>query len=429
MASRSKRANDLLMTRDVQTPDSLEMTDYFVLFSLFLVLGWSIDPLRFQMESVPGVKRFPQILLGINFAFIFLGKALFSFKKPRLSGTQAILCHRWLVLFALFAVAGSLYAKYKNQIDETFLTLGLFTLTAPLMHWYTLNARAPWKLLKAILGVFAFWAIVTLLVQFYFFRQVEIFHAREHIILPIAGALFYYHPNRIARMFGVLLVIVSAIAVSKITAFIVGTMTLIYLFGVSLFTRIHKQKDGLVKTFVVVGFVSAVLIGIATVVVAYFVAGNAAPSGNIGYRAHTYEMAWRKFLASPVWGNGFTKEAVIDFDLFTVETATQRLPTHSDPLDILAAGGLIAGVLWLSGLIPKVFVAFRDVTLKRGLLPWGEFMVHQSMMMMVVGGLVVAAFNPILNIPNTAIAFWLALGCLATTTQLAQAKLKENLRS
>jgi hypothetical protein len=429
MSSRSTQANDILMTGRVRTPDSLEMTDYFVLFSLFLVLGWSIDPMRWQLESVPGLKRFPQIMLGINFAFIFLGKALFQFKTPRVSGTQTLLEHRWLVLFAVFVVAGSLFAKYKNQIDETFLTLGLFTLTAPLMHWYTLNARAPWKLLKAILGVFIFWSLVTLAVQFYFFRRIEIFHAREHIVLPIAGAMFYYHPNRMARVFGVLLVITAAIAVSKITAFIVGTMTLIYLFGVSLFTRLHRQKDGLVKTFVVVGFISAVILSIAAVVVAYFTAGQAAPSGNIGYRAHTYEMAWKKFLASPVWGNGFTKEAVIDFDLFTVETNTQRLPTHSDPLDILAAGGLIGGMLWLASLWPKVVRAFREVTLRRGSLPWDQFMVHQSMMMMVVGGVVVAAFNPILNIPNTAIAFWLALGCLATTTQLGLQTLSEQRRS
>lgn len=424
MSSRTTKANDLLMTGSIRNDGGLEMTDYFVLFSLFLVLGWSIDPMLLQLESMPGLKRFPQILLGINFAFIFLGKALFNFKKPRITGTQALIDHRWLVLFALFAVGGSLYAKYKNHIDETFLTLGLFTLTAPLMHWYTLNSRAPWKLLKAILGVFSFWVVVTLLVQFYFFRKVEIFHAREHIILPIAGALFYYHPNRVARVFGVLLVVVSAIAVSKITAFIVGTMTLIYLFGVSLFTRIHQQKDGLKKVFVVVGFISTVVVGIAVVVVAYYTAGKAAPSGNIGYRAHTYDIAWRKFLASPIWGNGFTKEAVIDFDLFTVQANTQRLPTHSDPLDILAAGGLIAAALWVAGLMPKIYMAFKDVTLERGLLPWDEFMVHQCMMMMVVGGLVVTAFNPILNIPNTAIAFWLALGCLATTTQLARDKLE-----
>ncbi len=52
-----------MMVTKVKQFASLEMTDYFFLFSLFIMLFWAIDPFMAGLDNIGGVKRFPTILL------------------------------------------------------------------------------------------------------------------------------------------------------------------------------------------------------------------------------------------------------------------------------------------------------------------------------------------------------------------------------
>jgi O-Antigen ligase len=410
----------VLMTAQVKEPESLEMTDYFFLFGLFLLLWWAIDPLMLQLDAIPGVKRFPSLILGMNLAFIVVGRALFSNHRKTTPFVSIVLENRWLMLFSAFVVLGSLYAKFKNGIDETFLTMGLYVWVAPIVHWYTINSRAPWKLLRAILSMYVLVALVALCIQFYFFRKIEIFHNREHLVIPIIGVVLYYLPGRWPKLLAVLMVALATVAVSKITAFIVAVIALTYLLGLSLYRRLDRQKDTLARFVSISGFVVAVGFVIACCVAAYYTLDVRMPSGNTVYRLHTYEMAWDKFVHSPIWGHAFTKSAVVKFDLYVVYSATQNLPTHSDPLDILAGGGLIAFGLWVTALFTKIKVALLEVGVAVRPVDWRHELVHQAFLMAALTATIVCAFNPIYNIPNLASANWLAFGCMLTTTVLAK---------
>jgi hypothetical protein len=425
MARKKNRHTNVLMTSETQVTPTLEMTDYFFLFTLFLILGWSMDPMQFSLDNITGIKRVPTVFLAMNLAFIVVGRALFFNKRVVLPFWDIIKENRWLMIFASVVVLGSAYARLKAGIEESFLTLGLFIFLVPIAKWYIINSQAPWKLLKSILGVYMFWAFTSLIVQFVFFRKFEVFHSREHMVLPMVAGLLYYSPIKLIRVMGVLIVVAGAIAVSKITAFIVGTITLTYMFALSLYPKIRFQRDSLMRTFSVVAFVLGVSVAVAGSYVAYKKAGDSAPSGNVGFREHTYAIAWGKFKSSPIWGSGFTKQAVVKFDLFTVAAQTQTLPTHSDPLDILAAGGLLAAALWLGGIVPKIKSALSDVSFHADQIAWQELIVHQCFLILVFTGLIVSAFNPIFNIPNTASVYWLAFGCMLSTTQLCKVKVKK----
>jgi hypothetical protein len=413
----------VLMTTAVKEPESLEMTDYFFLFGLFLLLWWAIDPLMLQLDAIPGIKRFPSMILGMNLAFIVVGRALFSRHRETVSFMSIVMDNRWLMLFSAFVVLGSLYAKFKNGIDETFLTMGLYVWVVPIIHWYTVNSRAPWKLLRSILWMYVVVAAISLCIQFYFFRKIEIFHNREHLVIPMVGVVIYYLPGRWSKLLAVLVVVAATVAVSKITAFIVAVISLTYLLGLSLYRRLDKQKDTLARFVSISGFVLGVALVIAACVVAYYTLDVRMPSGNTVYRMHTYKIAWDKFIHSPLFGHGFTKSAVIKFDLYLVYSATQNLPTHSDPLDILAGGGLLAFGMWITGIVSKVRIALMEIGVRARPDEWRNELVHQAFLMAALTATIVCAFNPIYNIPNLASANWVAFGCMLTTTALVKRQL------
>lgn len=415
-----------MMVSDMKESPSLQMTDYFFLFSLFLMLFWAIDPLQVGLDVIGGVKRLPTILLAINLCFIAVGRLIFAKRNQYVTMKSVLLELKYLVLFALMVITGSLYAKFVSNIPETFLTMGLFTLIAPITYWYTINSAAPMKLLRAILIVFTFWALVSSATQAGFFRRVEIFHNKEHLVLPVLATLFYFSPWRVGRPLALLLVIAVAIATNKNTGFILALFVCGYLASLSFFRRWRLMRDGLMRLTVFLGFVSLLCATAAGIWVAYTYFQSYMPTGNPEYRLHTYGIAWDKFKASPAWGTGFTKAAVEFFDQFDVAAGTQNLPTHSDPLDILANGGLIAMALWLAGIGPKIWHAFSSVSVHARTLHWADEWTHQSFLLMAITALFVCLFNPIYNVPNLATANWMVFGCMLTSTRLCKKLLEEH---
>jgi O-antigen ligase len=412
-----------MMVSALPSAPSLEMTDYFFLSSIFLVLFWAVDPFRLSLDMVGGIKRMPTILLVMNLAFIALGRSLFNFQHKSGAFTRVVMDNKSLLAFSSLIIAGSLYAKYRSGIEETFLTMGMYIWMAPIAHWYTLNSRAPERLLRNILGLYVFWALVAAATQFVYFRKFEVFHNREHLVLPTLAAVCYFLPWKFSRIVAVAFVLGLAVAASKITGFILAIVILGYLMGLSLYKRVREQRDSLAKMIALIAAICVAVFTVATAIAAYRYFDRYMPSGNPEYRLYTYQLAFSKFKASPIWGVFFTKASVQLFDQFTVSAGTQTLPTHSDPLDILANGGLIAAALWLGGILPRLKSAFFDVCVSGRELNWLDELVHQAFFLIVLLAVVVCMFNPIHNIPNLATANWLAFGCMLTSTALCKKKL------
>ncbi|PKO52001.1 MAG: hypothetical protein CVU27_04920 [Betaproteobacteria bacterium HGW-Betaproteobacteria-20] len=204
----------------------------------------------------------------------------------------------------------------------------------------------------------------------------------------------------------------TALVAQKNTAYLILLMGIFYFFMVWGLQHGKKIKDSFLRWAFWIRVVLMGLLLATTIVLIYYFVKSSLPTGNPDYRLHTYEIAWNKFLNSPVWGTGFTGAATEKFDLFTVGSSTQTLPTHSDPLDILAQGGLIGFSLWLAVFIilfrQWLFFVFQpERQLKPDLIPY----LH-TLYFLIFSGFIVCMFNPILNNPGLAWTFWGAVGAL-----------------
>ena len=135
------------------------------------------------------------------------------------------------------------------------------------------------------------------------------------------------------------------------------------------------------------------------------------PTGNPEYRLHTYALAWERFVESPLWGTFFTAEAVEKFTPFAIGIAANRLPTHSDILDILANGGFVAALLWIAGLAAVFRVGYRSV-LHPERVDEAMAQYAHTLALMSFAGVFTYAFNPILLQPPMAYLLWTNLGLL-----------------
>jgi hypothetical protein len=155
--------------------------------------------------------------------------------------------------------------------------------------------------------------------------------------------------------------------------------------------------------------VTAAVLGAIAALIAYEFTRSLLPGGNLEYRLHTYGQALDRFLDSWMWGRAFAAPAVEYFDLFVVNTSTQYLPTHNDPLDILANGGLLAAVPFALGLLAVIAIGWKALSADwspggHGLGPWRPHLAMYFLIALI--GIVVMTFNPVLNEASIAHIYW-----------------------
>jgi len=391
----------------------LVMTDYFFLFGICMVVFWAVDPFEWRLGYRSMIKHFPIVAISPAFILAFAGGVLF--RKHHNQNINIQDNHRLMVIlcvFALFVTIGSLYAKFINGIDNGFLTMGLYSLTAPLTVWFVRRSANPVLLIKGILWVYFAWACVAVAMQVAHLGQAGYFHEREHLVIGALVIVYFLAKSNLASLIALGGITATALVAQKNTAYLILLMGIFYFFMVWGLQHGKKIKDSFLRWAF---WIRVVLIGLllaTTVVLIYYFVKSSLPTGNPDYRLHTYEIAWNKFLNSPVWGTGFTGAATEKFDLFTVGSVTQTLPTHSDPLDILAQGGLIGFSLWLAVFIilfrQWLFFVFQpERQLKPDLIPY----LH-TLYFLIFSGFIVCMFNPILNNPGLAWTFWGAVGAL-----------------
>ncbi|MDO9205538.1 O-antigen ligase [Methylotenera sp.] len=391
----------------------LTMTDYFFLFGICMVVFWAVDPFEWRLGYRAMIKHFPIVAISPAFILALAGSVLFrknrDHDKKHQDNYSLMIT---LSVFAVFVTIGSLYAKFVKGIDNGFLTMGLYTLTAPLTAWFVRKSENPVSLIKGILWVYFFWALVAIAMQVVHIGQAGYFHEREHLVIGALVMIYFLAKTNITHFFAMGFIAAAALVAQKNTAYLIMLLGIFYFFLVWGLQHGKKIKDKFLRWAF---WVRAILIGgfLATLVaVIYSLVKSSLPTGNPEYRLHTYEIAWNKFLSSPIWGTGFTGAATEKFDLFTVGSSTQTLPTHSDPLDILAQGGLIGFLLWIAIFIilsrQWVFLVMQpDKQLKPEVVPY----LH-TLYFLIFSGFIVCMFNPILNNPGLAWTFWGSVGAL-----------------
>ena len=389
---------------------SMDFTDGLVVVAIALQLLWAVDPFAIELWRRSLTRHLPTILAIAATLLCVVGRFLF---RPDL-GPQlgaVVRTYRWLLLFAAFVIGGSLYARFVLAVEHSFLIMGVSVLLGgPVNLWLITTSRAPSVLVRrvtlAVVGV-AFLGVLMNTIHF----GSMLYHGMEHVVL-VAAALPLIAGRKLAlRVVGILLGVLAAVAPNKITGYIVLLMIFAWVFIDELMTRTAGDPD---RVRASLQRILGLLLGIVAalcVVLLYQGAKSHLPDGNTVYRMHTYQIAIDRFMASWLWGRAFAAPSVDHFDLFSVNTSTQSLPNHLDPLDVLANGGLLAAIPLILGLLSILLPAWKMLTrtwVSGGSKPSFSRAQLAMYFLITISGLTVMAFNPVLNSPGSSYVYWMS---------------------
>lgn len=414
--------------------EGLLMTDAIALLALFLAALWVLDPLRLSLDHLTVIKHLPLLLLGCALVVAATGRALFARREGARPLEELGLALWPMMLFALAVLGGSLYGRLFQGVDNSFLNMGLLMLTLPAVAWFVRVTPDPARWTRCFYLAIGAVAALDGLLQWAHFAGDTYFHGVEFAVIPLATWCWFGIRNAFWRAAATLFFISLAAAEHKNTGILLGLLVVAYCGYWSLRGQYRRARDHLARErqagWAVFTGMSLLAFGASV----YALRKLLLPDGNPKYRLHTYQKALDKFTDSPLIGNAFTGPATERFELFQVSVSRSNvLPTHSDPLDILANGGVAYSLLFLYGawkllwlMACAVYRAEADPELR----PPYAAALHTSLVTFM-SGIIVFSFNPVLTQPNSALVFWAATGVglgLALRTPAAQARVRSAAR-
>jgi hypothetical protein len=369
-----------------------------------------VDPLGWRLAADPYAKHLALALSLPALAAAMLGARRAGAPRgwaPLVRVTAAL----WpLLALAFFVIAGSLHARLGAGIQNTFLNVGLYMLMAGAAALLTLVSADPGRLARAYCGLIAIAAVIMSagLIANYGVRQV--YHEQIFLVIPIAVLCFMRVRAAFVRWAGVLFFLAMAAFSHKYTAYFTAALTVAYLACAVAYPRLASRPP-VERAAVVYWSCLAALAAVAVLVHLGTRGSLDLPTGNPEFRVHTYLGAWERFQASPLAGTLFATEAVEKFTPFRTGIADNILPSHSDVLDLLANGGVLAIVLWAYGLARIARIARANLLRPRHLAhPWAPE--AHTLAVMSAAGVIAYCFNPILLQPSMAYLLWTHLGLL-----------------
>ena len=385
-------------------------SEHLYLLAAVVALVVVVDPLEWQLDTHTVIKHLALLIALPAVVATLVGRRLAS---PLESGRHvtAPLRAAWPIFaLAMLIVAGSLYARVFLDIQSTFLNVGLYmllTFVAAVMVMQTEDAEAllrPYfRLVVVAAGIMSLALIIN-----YGVRQV--YHEEIFLVIPVAALYFARNQRGFFGWLCFLFFLSMAWFSHKYTSYLIGALTVVYLALFVALPRLSSQpklyRMTLAYWFFILAFFAAALIAYVAI------QGTVRlPTGNPEYRLHTYAMAWERFVDSPLWGTLFAAESVEKFTLYSIGISSNMLPTHSDILDLLANGGLLATGLWILGLVAVVRISFRNLLHPEFVREaWAPY--SHALAVISFAGVFTYAFNPILLQPSIAYLLWTNLGLL-----------------
>ena len=388
----------------------LVLTDYWYLAATLIATIVTVDPLEWELWTDPVLKHLALAVSVPAIALTLLGSGLRLAREGDRNGGPARLLWPLLLLGAIIT-AGGLQARFGEGIQNSFLNVGLYIFAAYGAAIMVCRSDDPEGLVRGHMRILLAGAWVMGAYLFAAYGQRQVYHEQIFLVVPMAAFYFALRRGAFLRWVGCLFFLATAWASAKYTAYLTGAMTAAYVaFAIAVPRAVPTW--GLRRVTITYWFW---LVGGLAVLVFVFLGINGMielPSGNVSYRGYTYELAWSRFLDSPLWGTLFAVEAVGKFTLYSVGDTNNMLATHSDLLDILANGGLIGVALLAYGLARVARRAYRNLLEPRFLdRPWAP-QAH-ALAVMSAAGVVTYTFNPILLQPSMAYLLWTNLGLLA----------------
>jgi O-antigen ligase len=369
-----------------------------------------VDPLEWQLATQTVVKHLALMIALAGIAATLIGRRLGSPLQRRRHVAGSLRAAWPMLTLALMIVGGSLYARLFHDIQSTFLNVGLYMLMMFGAAAMVMQSDRPEALLRDHFRILFVAAAIMggLLILNYGVRQV--YHEEIFLVIPIAALFFARTERGFLGWSGFAYFLSMAWFSHKYTSYFIGALTVAYLTLFVALPRMSAQPRLYRMTaaywFFILAFFAAALGG-------YFAIQGSVdlPTGNPEYRLHTYAIAWERFTESPLWGTFFTAESVEKFTPYEIGVAGGRLPTHSDVLDLLANGGVLALLLWVFGLAAILRVAFRKLLhpefVRDSWAPYGH-----TLAVLSFAGVFAYAFNPILLQPSMSYLLWANLGLL-----------------
>jgi hypothetical protein len=315
----------------------------FVMVTAFAGLLFT-DPFYGGALTKASIAKWPLLGLALGaLGFHLLGRAITD--PRRLRGSAGAMLTDWwpALVLALFVIGGSVFARLADAVKDNFMGFGVGMLFLPTAA-VAIDASAHRSgLLKALGVTYLFTALGMLVIILITGR---VMHEEIFLVVPL-GAYFLCAPR--LRWWQVplgLLLIGGSLVSVKNTTFLLVLLTLVGC-GFVWLVRMVRRNDRLAFIIGLYLGVPAVVGGATALYLTYRHYQSSLPDGSVKYRVEMYTIAWNRFLDSPIWGTFFTDSSVTYFSLYRTETTTQFLPTHSDILDLMAHGGMLALGLWL----------------------------------------------------------------------------------
>lgn len=411
MGQRAIRIGWTAAPRSGAQDQGLVWTEYVYFAVLAVALIVVVNPWGAYLRGFAPTKHFAFVFTLPLLLLHLMGISIFSERKPSVQFGRTLQVTWPLVVLAVFVLCGSYVAKYASNIDNNFLSMGLYMPIVVVGCLLFLVTPAPGSFLRwyFVLLTVAGLAMLGIIVGT---LGARVYHEEIFLIAPLSVLFFLEARKRVWMILPGLLLFAASIVSRKNTSHLLGALILAYT------TLVVMWPSALDRDLVRRALKRSALLGAlgsvgALVAIVYAYRDYLLPSGNPEYRLRTYAIAWEKFLSSPIWGQGFLKAASEEFTAYQVGVSTQVLPSHSDVLDILANGGLIGTLMWLGGIVAIAFVAYRNILSPAKIdHPWSSY--AHTLALCSLGAILVYAFNPVLTaVPPVAYFVWLNLGLLA----------------
>lgn len=380
----------------------LRFTELLVLAALAVgYLAAIARPLWGVQLHLTSLNHFPLVLMALAISLHVAGVLLHRAVPPW--GEVFKIC--WpLVILALFALIGSAFAKWMLQVKETYLSFGIYLLLLPVYMALTSDSVRSRRWASALIFLSIAMSVVALVGQVARHGSRETLHEIEYLVL--SGFLALYYVTRLwqIKLLSLVLLLVAAVLNQKLTGYLVAILAVAHILGTTGWRRINPRRRG---PFVVGAVILSTSL-VAALGLLYLEYRQYLPSGNVDVRLKQYEQAIRQFNESPVWGSAYLDGSGEEFrESFRL----LNIPTHSDLLDLLKHGGLIAFVLFLWGYW-KIFKVLSDaVRLTQHERVLNAYFVGARFFQ--VTAFLTFAFNPLLLKGPFLIVIWATLG-LAT---------------
>lgn len=357
---------------------------------MFLVgMGWGYffsisNPIFGIPLQITFLRHFPLMMLMPALALQLVGVGLYA-RRVNLSGILLVL---WpMILLASWVTAGSLWARYIEDVDDTFLTFGIYALLLPLFAMVPARPEAHRAWIKAIIALWLIFAFAALIGELARLPASEKLHELEYLVVAPFLTLWFLRSGLALKILAVLLVLTAVIANYKLTGFIIAAAGFLY---IAIYTG-WKRLEPSWRAFYGMAAVIVALAVSGALALAYFEFRAFLPSGNPEVRLNQYTQAWLQFLNSPIWGSAYMDGSG---EGYREANRLYNIPTHSDVLDHLKHGGVLGLGLFLLAnfLLLRTFVRAARITQGDRLLNayfTGVSMFH-------VGAFITFSLNPLL---------------------------------